>query len=77
MLTNFVKILGDCWKKHRKILTPAFHFEILKEFVPVFESVGDVLIENLAKCEGTPSCDLDPFVTLCTLDIICGKNLKL
>ncbi|KAJ3656949.1 hypothetical protein Zmor_015992 [Zophobas morio] len=62
---------GDYWKKHRKILTPAFHFEILKEFVPVFESMGNVLIENLAKCEGTPSCDLDAFVTLCTLDIIC------
>ncbi|KAJ3656945.1 hypothetical protein Zmor_015989 [Zophobas morio] len=62
---------GDYWKRHRKILTPAFHLEVLKEFVQVFESVGDVLIEKLRRCEGTPSCDLHPFVTLCTLDVIC------
>jgi cytochrome P450 len=73
--TKMLQIVGAYWKQHRKILTPAFHFEILKQFVQVFQSVGNVLIDNLRKCEESPSIDLHPLVTLCTLDTICGKFL--
>jgi cytochrome P450 family 4 len=62
---------GAYWKQHRKILTPAFHFEILKQFVGIFQSVGNVLIDNLRKYEESPSVDLHPLVALCTLDTIC------
>ncbi|KAJ3656953.1 hypothetical protein Zmor_015996 [Zophobas morio] len=62
---------GDYWKRHRKILTRAFHTEVLKEFIGVFESVGDVLIKKLEKYDGKPSVDVHRLVTLCTLDIIC------
>ncbi|XP_063914304.1 probable cytochrome P450 4d14 [Zophobas morio] len=62
---------GNHWKKQRKILTPTFHFEILKEFVDVFESVGNVLVDKLEKYDGHPSVDLHPLVSLCTLDVIC------
>ncbi|KYB27581.1 putative cytochrome P450 4d14-like Protein [Tribolium castaneum] len=61
---------GDYWRRHRKILTPAFHFEILKQFVETFESVGKVFVEKLDISQG-PSVDLPPLVTLCTLDVIC------
>ena len=67
------RILGDYWRRHRKILTLAFHTEILKDFVGVFESVGDVLIEKLGKYDGKSSVDVHRLVTLCTLDTICGK----
>ena len=66
---------GDYWKRHRKILTPAFHFEILKEFVHVFESVGDIFVKKLEKYEGTASVDLHPLVILLTLDIISGEYI--
>ena len=66
------QIIGDYWRRHRKILTPTFHFDILKGFVEVFESMGDVLVGKMEKYDETPSLDLHPFVTLCTLDIICG-----
>ena len=69
------KILGDYWKRHRKILTRAFHTEVLKDFVSVFESVGDVLIKKLEKYDGKPSVDVHRLITLCTLDIICGKYI--
>ena len=64
---------GDYWKRHRKILTPAFHFEILKQFVDVFELVGDIFVKKLEKYEGMSSVDLHPLVILLTLDIISGK----
>ncbi|KAJ3656428.1 hypothetical protein Zmor_015508 [Zophobas morio] len=62
---------GDYWKRHRKILTPAFHFEILKKFVEVFESAGDVLIQKLHEYDESTSVDLDTLITLYTLDVIC------
>jgi cytochrome P450 len=64
--------LGPKWKKHRRILTPAFHFQILEQFIDVFESGGNTLIQKLEKEVGKKSVDIYPFVTLCTLDIICG-----
>ncbi|KAJ3656430.1 hypothetical protein Zmor_015510 [Zophobas morio] len=62
---------GDYWKRHRKILTPAFHFEILKNFVEVFEAAGDVLMEKLQKYDEVATVDLDILITLYTLDVIC------
>ena len=35
---------GDKWFKHRRMLTPAFHFDILKSYVPVVNDVSHVLL---------------------------------
>ncbi|KAH0815497.1 hypothetical protein GEV33_007292 [Tenebrio molitor] len=70
---------GEIWKKHRRLLTPAFHFEILQEFVQVFEKCGDILVERFQNEIGH-SFDVYPYVTFCTLDIIyesiMGVNLN-
>lgn len=62
--------------KRRKMLTPAFHFSILEQFIEVFDSVGNVFIERIGQEKG--KFDIYPYVTLCTLDVICGKlfNVK-
>lgn len=57
----------------RKILTPAFHFKILDEFVGVFDKQGKILIENLKKHDGK-IVDIFPIVALSTLDVICGEE---
>lgn len=55
------------------MLTPTFHFKILEEFIQVFNEQSVVLVEKLNKKVGQ-DFDIFPFVTRCTLDIICGKN---
>ncbi|KAF4530232.1 hypothetical protein B566_EDAN018350, partial [Ephemera danica] len=39
---------GDHWRKLRKILTPAFHFEILHEFLPIFVNQSLTMVKLLS-----------------------------
>lgn len=61
---------GEKWQKRRKLLTPAFHFKILEQFLHVFDSASDILIEKLSPEVGK-SFDIHPYLNLCSLDIIC------
>ncbi|KAG8226954.1 hypothetical protein J437_LFUL009505, partial [Ladona fulva] len=63
---------GEKWFYHRKMLTPAFHFKILEEFVPVFAENSAALAGRLSTeaLTGKPF-DIVPIVSQCTLDIIC------
>jgi cytochrome P450 family 4 len=70
-----VSVAGPKWKEHRKLFTPAFHFKILEDFVEVFGSKDRILIEKLEKHVSGPGFDILPYISLCTLDIICGKLL--
>ena len=65
---------GSKWFSRRKLLTPTFHFQILEDFVQVFNEQSQILIEQLhdaLKVEN--ELDIYPFITRCTLDIICGQ----
>jgi hypothetical protein len=55
------------------MITPTFHFKILDNFVEVFSEKSKILIGKLQKKVGSKGFDVYPYVTLCTLDIICGK----
>ena len=69
-----VSVAGPKWKEHRKLFTPAFHFKILEDFVEVFGSNDRILIEKLEKHVNGPGFDICPYISLYTLDIICGKH---
>jgi len=69
-----VSVSGPKWKEHRKLFTPAFHFKILEEFVEVFGSKDRILIEKLEKHVNGSGFDIYPYISLYTLDIICGKH---
>lgn len=57
------------------MITPAFHFSILEQFVDVFNSQGDTLVRSLQRdALGKSSFDIYQYVTACALDIICGEN---
>ncbi|KAF2897328.1 hypothetical protein ILUMI_08846, partial [Ignelater luminosus] len=66
---------GVKWKKHRRILTPAFHFQILEQFVDVFDHYGNILVKKLEREIGRKSVDVYPYVTLCSLDVICATSM--
>ncbi|XP_026746027.1 cytochrome P450 4d2-like isoform X1 [Trichoplusia ni] len=59
---------GQRWKSHRKFLTPAFHFNILQNFLPVFCKNQRVLTEKLKKMADGRNVDLFPIVALAALD---------
>lgn len=66
---------GQKWFNKRKILTPAFHFKILEQFVEVFDKQGTVLVQRLKEQATGKLVNIYPFVTLAALDIICGRIL--
>ncbi|GJQ82469.1 hypothetical protein Trydic_g14460 [Trypoxylus dichotomus] len=69
--TGLLTSWGEKWKKHRKIITPAFHFQILEESIDVFNSAAAILIAKLEEQSKKGSIDVYPFIARCTLDIIC------
>ncbi|XP_050308447.1 cytochrome P450 4d2-like [Anthonomus grandis grandis] len=73
--TGLLTAPGKKWRGRRKIITPAFHFSILEQFVDVFEHNGKIMIEKLEKTVGKDSIDIYDYVTACALDIICETAL--
>ncbi|CAM6031330.1 unnamed protein product, partial [Sphagnum compactum] len=60
------------WKTRRKILTPAFHFRILEDFLPIINEQSTILIDKLRSINAKKTdVDIVPIITLCTLDVIC------
>lgn len=71
------------WRLRRKILTPAFHFRIIEDFLPIINEQSDILIKKLDLIvqNGPKVIDVVSIITLCMLDIICetamGSKLNL
>lgn len=57
----------------KQILTPAFHFKILEDFMDIFNEQSAILVRKLSKEVNKDSFNIFPYVTLCTLDIVCGR----
>lgn len=71
LLTSF----DEKWRNRRKVLTPAFHFNILKDFQFVFNKQSKILCDVLRKHAKEEYVDILPFITRCSLDIICESIL--
>lgn len=59
------------------MLTPSFHFSILKDFLTIINHHARHLQEKLQMetCDTNKSVDAFPYITLNSLDIICGKTI--
>lgn len=62
------------WHSRRKIITPAFHFKILEQFIEIFDNQSHILIQKLQSKANGNAFDIHNYVTLMALDIVCGKS---
>ena len=62
---------GDKWFRHRKLLTPAFHYEILNDFFPVYSDCVDEMLELWSThLANTSHVVLQDWMSYLTLDIL-------
>lgn len=77
--TGLLTSTGAKWHSRRKMLTPAFHFRILEDFLDVMNKQSSILCDVLEPLSGGKVFDMFPLVTHCALDIICetamGKSI--
>ncbi|XP_044742676.1 cytochrome P450 4C1-like [Chrysoperla carnea] len=63
---------GSHWRETRKLVTPAFHFDILQKFFEVFVEQTNVLIDILKEHANTnKNFDIGHIMKLFALDVIC------
>ncbi|XP_075163187.1 uncharacterized protein LOC142235815 [Haematobia irritans] len=69
--TGLLSSDGAKWHARRKIITPAFHFKILEEFIEIFNQQSEIAVNCLAnEADGRKAFDIYPYVCSATLDII-------
>lgn len=68
--TGLLVSTGQKWFNRRKIITPAFHFNILQQFVDVFNNQNKIFIEKIKKKANGDGFDVYNDVTMMSLDII-------
>ncbi|ELK02939.1 Cytochrome P450 4F22 [Pteropus alecto] len=61
---------GDKWSRHRRLLTPAFHFDILKPYMKIFNQCTNIMHDKWQRLANGSMISLDMFehVSLMTLD---------
>jgi len=70
---------GQRWSRDRKLLTPAFHMDILRPYLAVDNEACDVLLEKMDKyCERGEPMEIFFNMSLCTLEILlrCAFSLE-
>ncbi|XP_005105974.1 cytochrome P450 4A24 [Aplysia californica] len=62
---------GHAWARSRRLLTPAFHFDILRPYMDIYNKAADTLTEKMDElAEKGDKFDICPLMTLCTLEVI-------
>lgn len=56
---------GPKWYQHRKLLTPGFHYDVLKPYVAVFaDSTQTMLVSSQGQVPGSCSCSLNDVISI-------------
>ncbi|XP_049631140.1 cytochrome P450 4A11-like [Suncus etruscus] len=58
------------WFQHRRMLTPAFHYDILKPYVGITADSVRVMLDKWAKFDGSDPIEIVESISLMTLDTI-------
>ncbi|XP_075155692.1 cytochrome P450 4d2-like isoform X1 [Haematobia irritans] len=76
---------GPKWLSRRRVITPAFHFQILENFVQIFDQQASIFahklnkhaaakkttLDEISKSESKYVTDVEHYIALATLDVIC------
>ena len=61
---------GPRWARSRRLLTPAFHYEILRPYVRVYGEAVSELVKLWAELPEGESFDVFPYISNLTLDVM-------
>ncbi|KAF8375561.1 hypothetical protein PRIPAC_81990 [Pristionchus pacificus] len=68
---------NEKWFGRRKMLTPAFHFNVLKDYQEIFSKEAQIMVDLLEGFADTGrEVDLFPYVKRCALDVICETAMS-
>ncbi|XP_053672423.1 cytochrome P450 4d1-like [Anopheles nili] len=73
--TGLLLSFGEKWFQRRRIITPAFHFKMLDQFMDVFNHEADVLVEKLEKRVNKGEFNIYDDITLYALNSICATSM--
>lgn len=64
---------GRMWRQHRKLLQPAFAYQVTSKFTPIINKHVRVMMARLREhCGGAPVDIMGPN-RVCSMDLICGE----
>ncbi|XP_049957650.1 cytochrome P450 4C1-like [Schistocerca serialis cubense] len=66
---GLITCTGDTWRRHRKAIEPAFHYEVLTKLMGTFNGSGLSLCEKLAET-AEATVDVYPMLMVCALRTI-------
>ncbi|XP_034651359.1 cytochrome P450 4e2-like [Drosophila subobscura] len=73
---GLVTSTGSRWFKHRKMITPSFHFNILQDFHKVMDEYSSKFVGLLKGVSaGDSILDIQDHVGYLTLDVICSTSM--
>lgn len=68
---------GQLWRHHRKVLTPAFTSQVLRQLVPTFDNKSRIFVKNL-ECEvGKPDFDVFHYMSACSLETLLKGTMEI
>lgn len=72
----FITFPGNKWQFRRKLLTQAFHFNIIKKYSKTFTEDADELLKVIDERYKNEQVNIIDLITKTTLKTICSKYYK-
>lgn len=59
----------------RKLLTPAFHFQILERFIPIYQEEGKIFLNKIRRLSEGEAIDVVPWFHAFALNVIAESSM--